>query len=61
VFAAGAADRAFLSTGVSYTTQVWVFRVAVFVLPAVVYVVARRVARELALSARALPRAGGRG
>jgi len=47
VFAAGAADRFFLSTGVSYNTQMWIFRAAVFVVPAVVYVVAGRVAREL--------------
>jgi ubiquinol-cytochrome c reductase cytochrome b subunit len=61
VFAAGAADRAFLSTGVSYTTQVWIFRVAVFVLPVVVYVVARRVARELRLTPAAPPPSGDRG
>jgi ubiquinol-cytochrome c reductase cytochrome b subunit len=47
VFAAGAADRAFLSIGVSYETQVWLFRAGVFVIPAVVYAVAARVAREL--------------
>jgi ubiquinol-cytochrome c reductase cytochrome b subunit len=47
VFAAGAADRAFLSVGVSYETQVWLFRAGVFVIPAVVYLVAGRVAREL--------------
>ena len=47
VFAAGAADRAFLSFGVSYATQVWVFRAAVFVVPAVVYMIAGRIAREL--------------
>jgi ubiquinol-cytochrome c reductase cytochrome b subunit len=47
VFAAGAADRAFLSIGVPYTTQVWLFRGAVFVVPVVVFVVAGRIAREL--------------
>jgi len=47
VFAAGAADRMFLSIGVPYDTQVWLFRGAFFVVPAVVYVIARRVAREL--------------
>jgi ubiquinol-cytochrome c reductase cytochrome b subunit len=47
VFAAGAADRAFLSIGVDYQLQVWLFRAAVFVIPVVVYLVAGRIAREL--------------
>jgi quinol---cytochrome-c reductase cytochrome b subunit len=47
IFAAGAADRAFLSFGVDYNTQVWLFRGAIFVVPAIVYLVAGRVAREL--------------
>jgi ubiquinol-cytochrome c reductase cytochrome b subunit len=47
VFAAGAADRAFLSVGVDYQLQVWLFRGAVFVIPAIVYLVAGRIAREL--------------
>ena len=47
VFAAGAADRMFLSIGVPYDTQVWLFRGAFFVVPVVVYFIARRVAREL--------------
>jgi quinol---cytochrome-c reductase cytochrome b subunit len=42
VFAAGAADRIFLSVGVPYDTQVWLFRAGIFVVPAVVYFVARR-------------------
>jgi quinol---cytochrome-c reductase cytochrome b subunit len=42
VFAAGAADRIFLSAGVPYGTQVWLFRAAFFVVPTVVYLVARR-------------------
>jgi ubiquinol-cytochrome c reductase cytochrome b subunit len=45
VFAAGAADRMFLSIGVPYDTQVWLFRGAFFVVPPVVYFIARRVAR----------------
>jgi ubiquinol-cytochrome c reductase cytochrome b subunit len=44
VFAAGAADRAFLSFGVPYDTQVWLFRGAFFLVPAAAYVVARRIA-----------------
>ena len=42
VFAAGAADRFFLSAGVPYDTQIWLFRAAFFVVPAVVYLAARR-------------------
>ena len=42
VFAAGAADRFFLSAGVPYTTQVWIFRGAIFAVPVGVFLVARR-------------------
>jgi ubiquinol-cytochrome c reductase cytochrome b subunit len=48
VFLAGAADRLFVATDIPYGTQVWIFRLAVFVLPPVAYVVARRWARGLA-------------
>jgi ubiquinol-cytochrome c reductase cytochrome b subunit len=48
IFAAGAADRAFLSIGIPYITQVWLFRGAFFVVPVVVFVVARRIASGLA-------------
>jgi ubiquinol-cytochrome c reductase cytochrome b subunit len=47
VFLAGSADRLFLSSGIGYTTQIWLFRIAVVVLPPVVYVLVKRVAREL--------------
>jgi ubiquinol-cytochrome c reductase cytochrome b subunit len=42
VFASGAADRFFLAFGIPYVTQVWVFRISVFVLPVVAFVVTRR-------------------
>jgi quinol---cytochrome-c reductase cytochrome b subunit len=48
VFLAGAADRLFVATDIPYTTQVWIFRAAVLVLPPVAYVVAHRWARGLA-------------
>ena len=38
VFLAGSADRLFLVVGVPYETQIWLFRVAVFVVPPLVYV-----------------------
>jgi len=47
VFAAGAADRAFLSVGIRYETQVWLFRIGVVVVPLLVYLTAGRIAREL--------------
>jgi ubiquinol-cytochrome c reductase cytochrome b subunit len=46
VFAAGAADRFFLSAGVPYTTQVWIFRGAFFAVPVVVFLIARRWTRR---------------
>jgi ubiquinol-cytochrome c reductase cytochrome b subunit len=52
VFAAGAADRAFLSVGIPYETQIWIFRGAFFVVPVVVYLVAGRIARELRAAER---------
>jgi ubiquinol-cytochrome c reductase cytochrome b subunit len=50
VFFAGSADRVFVQVGIPYTWQIWVFRVAFFVLPLVVGRVAYVVARELAAS-----------
>ena len=47
VFVAGASDRIFISLGISYYAQVWTYRVAVFVLPVLVFFLARRVCREL--------------
>jgi quinol---cytochrome-c reductase cytochrome b subunit len=47
VFFAGASDRVFVFFGLSYSTQIWFFRVASIVLPFVVAFVARRVCLEL--------------
>jgi ubiquinol-cytochrome c reductase cytochrome b subunit len=47
IFAAGAADRLFLASGVPYGTQVWLFRIAALVLPAIAFAVAHRTARAL--------------
>ena len=48
-FVAGAADRyfVFFGFGLSYTSQIWVYRVLVWVLPIVVGAVTHRVCREL--------------
>ena len=47
VFMSGSADRVTVWLGISYTAQIWVYRVAVWVVPAIVFVVTRRVCREL--------------
>jgi ubiquinol-cytochrome c reductase cytochrome b subunit len=47
VFLAGASDRVFIFLGVSYVAQIWVYRVAVWVLPVIAYLVTYRVCLEL--------------
>jgi ubiquinol-cytochrome c reductase cytochrome b subunit len=47
VFFAGASDRVTVLFGLSYTAQIWVYRVLVWVLPVVVGIVAYRVCVEL--------------
>jgi hypothetical protein len=47
VFLAGSMDRADVTLGLSYERQIWVYRVLVWVLPAVVLFVTLRVCREL--------------
>jgi quinol---cytochrome-c reductase cytochrome b subunit len=47
VFMAGAGDRLFVLFGLSYSLQIWIFRVLLFVAPAVALVVTKRVCDEL--------------
>jgi ubiquinol-cytochrome c reductase cytochrome b subunit len=47
VFVAGSADRATVFFGLDYEAQVWVYRFAVWIVPAIVFFAARRVCREL--------------
>jgi ubiquinol-cytochrome c reductase cytochrome b subunit len=47
VFVAGSADRILLSIGFSYAGQIRFFRVLIFVAPVLVYVVTKRICREL--------------
>jgi ubiquinol-cytochrome c reductase cytochrome b subunit len=47
IFLAGSADRVFVTFGIDYGTQVWIFRVAVFVVPALVYLLTKRICEEL--------------
>jgi quinol---cytochrome-c reductase cytochrome b subunit len=42
IFLAGASDRVFILLGISYYWQIWVYRVLVFVGPAVAFVLAKR-------------------
>jgi ubiquinol-cytochrome c reductase cytochrome b subunit len=52
IFFAGAADRVYLFLNWSYNTQIWIYRGLVFVLPVVVFVLVRRVCRELQMAER---------
>jgi ubiquinol-cytochrome c reductase cytochrome b subunit len=42
IFAFGAADRILVAVGLSYNVQLFAFRVGIWVIPAVLYVVTRR-------------------
>jgi ubiquinol-cytochrome c reductase cytochrome b subunit len=47
VFFAGSMDRAEVTFGLSYEAQLWIYRAAMVVAPIVVYLVVKRVCREL--------------
>jgi ubiquinol-cytochrome c reductase cytochrome b subunit len=47
VFAFGAADRLFVLFGLSYDLQLYVFRIALVVVPPVLFVITRRICRNL--------------
>ncbi len=47
IFVFGAADRIFVLWGLSYDTQLLMFRIGIWVVPAVLFFVVRRVCREL--------------
>jgi ubiquinol-cytochrome c reductase cytochrome b subunit len=47
IFAFGAADRIFVAVALSYNVQLFAFRVAIWVVPAILYVVTRRWCRAL--------------
>jgi ubiquinol-cytochrome c reductase cytochrome b subunit len=46
-FLAGASDRVFISLGISYEWQIWVYRLLFFVAPVIVFFATKRVCREL--------------
>jgi ubiquinol-cytochrome c reductase cytochrome b subunit len=47
VFMFGAADRLYVLFGLSYALQLTVFRIGIFVIPAVLFIVTRRICRDL--------------
>ncbi|MFL5928607.1 MAG: cytochrome bc complex cytochrome b subunit [Gaiellaceae bacterium] len=47
VFMSGSADRVTVWLGISYTAQIWVYRVAAVILPVIVFFATRRICREL--------------
>jgi ubiquinol-cytochrome c reductase cytochrome b subunit len=47
IFVFGAADRIFVLWGFSYDAQLFLFRIAIWVVPAILFFVVRRVCREL--------------
>jgi ubiquinol-cytochrome c reductase cytochrome b subunit len=47
VFMAGAVDRSYVFFGITYTSQIWVFRVIVWVIPVVAAYATKRVCAEL--------------
>ena len=47
VFSFGAADRLYVLFGLSYAAQLTIFRIAIFVIPVIVFVITRRICREL--------------
>jgi ubiquinol-cytochrome c reductase cytochrome b subunit len=47
IFVFGAADRLFVLFGLSYNTQLYIFRIGIWVLPLFLFVITRRVCREL--------------
>jgi ubiquinol-cytochrome c reductase cytochrome b subunit len=47
IFMSGSADRVDVFLGLDYTTQIWIYRVIVWVAPVVVFFVTRRACREL--------------
>jgi ubiquinol-cytochrome c reductase cytochrome b subunit len=47
IFVFGAADRLFVLWGLSYDTQLYIFRIGIWVIPALLYVITRRFCRAL--------------
>ncbi len=47
IFAFGAADRIFVLAGLSYDTQLYIFRIAIWVVPPILFFIVRQLCRQL--------------
>jgi ubiquinol-cytochrome c reductase cytochrome b subunit len=47
IFAFGAADRIFVLWGLSYNTQLYIFRIGIWVVPAILFFAVRHLCRNL--------------
>jgi ubiquinol-cytochrome c reductase cytochrome b subunit len=47
IFVSGSADRTYVFLDLDYTAQIWVYRIAISVVPAIVFLLARRWCLEL--------------
>ena len=54
VFVFGAADRIFVLAGLSYDTQLYIFRIGIWIVPLALFFIVRRICRELRASERVL-------
>ncbi len=61
VFAAGAGDRLYFRSWISYPGQIWFFRIAAFVLPVITFFVVRAICRRLGASGGSHPLRGSSG
>jgi ubiquinol-cytochrome c reductase cytochrome b subunit len=52
IFVFGSADRLFVLFGLSYNLQLYVFRIGIWVVPAILFFLVRRVCRELQVADR---------
>ncbi len=52
VFVFGAADRIFVLVGLSYNTQLLVFRIGIWVVPLALFLLSRRICRDLLAAER---------
>jgi ubiquinol-cytochrome c reductase cytochrome b subunit len=47
IFAFGAADRIFVLFGLSYNTQLYIFRIGIWVVPFLLFIITRKLCRQL--------------
>jgi ubiquinol-cytochrome c reductase cytochrome b subunit len=52
IFLFGAADRIFVLWGLSYNLQLYIFRIAIWIVPPILFLIVRRICRELQMADR---------